>query len=557
MKNITQSIIQYVKSRKYILLFSVGYFLVRLFMIKSYFLLRDERDLILTALSLAQTGKDLYGHVFPLVFLRISPQAPLLGMYWIVPLISFFHITSPGIVKILYLLPTLFFPLLVFELVLSIIKEKRLSLLTSLVVSFSPWYFHISRLGIEAHLAYFLCLLGLILYLRNKKITGLLLLVLSYFSYFGVRPFLLLIIPIIELWNYFMSSKKSLKKIILPLIVFIILFGSVFILTSKIEQTLSRTNAEVIFLNKEKLTIETDFLRSISDAPFFMREFFDNKISVISNTIFYNFFKGIDFSYLFFSGDYVAIYSNQIMGQFFSFLFIFFILGIVAVVKKNKPHFYFMASFSILGLIASLINSYSLTFSIRSLFSLVGFGFICSMGLIYMYEFIQNRTWKSSFVIIMAVLYLSFSMVFIYKYLFQNYKTMNSFFNEQERYIAQYSRDHQVKTLYVPNIHSYFLSNLVTLPALSVNIFKQAQSELNKTDGYIVNGLHFYSCEGELKEYISQDEFPSSTIMDESCLSAKAKLFIDTSKSKKIVKLLTPEYRTDDVNRGIKYYYFK
>ena len=31
---------------------------------------------------------------------------------------------------------------------------------------------------------------------------------------------------------------------------------------------------------------------------------------------------GIDFSYLFISGDYVEIYANQITGQFFPFLFV-------------------------------------------------------------------------------------------------------------------------------------------------------------------------------------------------------------------------------------------
>ena len=126
-KKVFNTIFSYVKSRKYILLFSLVYFLIRLIFIDSYFLLRDERDLILTSLSLAQTGKDLYGHLHPIVFSRISPQTPLLGMYWTVPIISLFHISSPIFTKVLHLLPTLFFPFLVFELILSVTKEKRTS----------------------------------------------------------------------------------------------------------------------------------------------------------------------------------------------------------------------------------------------------------------------------------------------------------------------------------------------------------------------------------------------------------------------------------------------
>lgn len=556
MISLFKAVQKYIYSRKYILIFSLVYFAARLIYLNSYFLLRDERDLILTALSLAQTGKDLYGNSYPLIFSHISPQAPLLGMYWVVPIISLFHITSVFLVKIMYLLPTLFFPSLIFELIKLITKDYKVSFLTAFVVSFSPWYFHISRLGIEAHLAYFFCLLGLIMYLRGKKYLGVILLTLSYFSYFGIRPFILISIPYIEFWNYLRDSKKNWKIVLLSLSLFIVFFSGIFLLGSQFEQTGARSSSEVIFLNKEKLTLETNFLRSISNAPFIMREFFDNKISIISYTVGNNFFKGIDFSYLFFSGDYVGMYTNRITGQFFPFLFVFIILGICSLAKKNKPEYYFMAGFSFVGLISSLINSYSLTFSIRSSTSLIGIGFVCTLGIMYAYELMTNKRLRALFIIFVMFLYSLYTVNFAYKYLFQNYNITNSIFNEHERYVAQYSGVHTIKTIMVPNIHSYFLSLVSTLPLLSSDLFEKVQIELNNKNQYQLSGHRFLQCTSGQINPASINSIASSTIIEESCLSTKTKLYISQHKSSKIIELLDPEYKNNDINRSVKYYFF-
>jgi len=547
---------QYIKSRKYVLIFSCVYFLIRLAFLNSYFFLRDERDLFLTALSLAQTGKDLYGHVLPLIFLRISPQAPLLGMYWTVPMLSFFHIMTPLFVKILYILPTLFFPLFVYELLLEVTKEKKISFIASFVISFSPWFYHISRLGIEAHLAYFFCLFGLILYIRKQKIIALLFLVLSYFSYFGIRPFIFIVVPYIELWEYFLSAKKPWNKLVASLFIFAFLFSCVYLASSQLENTAARSTSEVIFLNKEKLSSDTNFLRSISDVPFFVRGIFDNKVSIIFQSLFNNFFKGIDFSYLFFTGDYVGIYANQITGQFFPFLFIFLIFGICYLAKKKRDDYYFIAGFSIVGLISSLINSYSLTFSIRSIFSLLGIGFICALGIVYFYELCDKKVGKL-FIGLSIFVYVFFSIHFAYKYLFQHYKVINAAFNEQEKYLAIYCKEHAIKNIFVPNIHSYYLSYLSTFPSLSPKIFQQVQIELNKQNGYLLDGRRFNQCRDEQFNPASINDLPGSSIIETSCLSAKSKLYIRTYTPKNIIPIPDTQYDYGNINRNIKYYFVK
>lgn len=551
-----KSIFNYIETRKYILLFSFVYFLIRLIKLDAYFFLRDERDLILSALALAQTGKDLYGNVYPLIFSRISPQSPLIGMYWVVPIIRMLHITQPISVKILYILPTLFFPVLVFEFVSLLTKKKGLSFLTAVMVSFTPWYYHISRLGVEAHLAYFFCLIGLVLYIKHKKWQGLIFIILSYFSYYGLRPFLLVAIPYIELYNHSQHGNLQWKKLTISLLIFCAVFISVFFLGSRFENTQARSNTEVIFLNREKLSLETDFLRQISSAPFTLRKFFDNKATVITHTITNNLFKGLDVSYLFATGDYVAIYSNQITGQFFPFLAVFFIMGLSYLAIKKRWDYFFVAGFAVLGLVSSLINSYSLTFSIRSIFSLIGIGFIIALGVVYGYE-VLTRKWKITLAVSLLALYALSSINFGYKYLFQNYNVINSIYNEEERYIARFADTKKVSVVFVPNIHSYFLSYVSNLHSLSPELFKKIQQELNKKDGYALNTHQFKTCSINQTAMNPADTYPTSTLIEASCLSQKTRLFFELNKNDKIVKLPDTEYKNNDINKNTRFYFFK
>lgn len=555
MKKALNACIAYVMDRKMILAFSLLFFFVRALFLDKYFFLKDERDLVLTALSLAKTGKDLYGTTLPMVFDRISPQAPLLGMYWTIPILYLFNISSPLVGKLIYMLPSLFFPLLTFELIYSITKNRSLSQMSAFITSFSPWFYHVGRLGVEAHLAYFFCLLGLTFYIRKKKILGVLLLLFSFFTYQGIRPFIFVLIPYCELAFYFMEKKRDFLKTVGTIAVFAAVILSAYFISTKMEQSDMRGKAEIILLNNEKLSSETDFLRSIAEAPFSMRQFFDNKLTIVAETLFHNFFKGIDFSYLFATGDYVGIYTNGITGQFFPFMVIFLILGIALLHKKREFSYYVIAGFVIIGLISSLINSYSLTFSIRSMFSLIGVGFLCALGVEGLYASLhKNHKWILTTVLV--ILYSLSTITFTYKYLFQNYKRISESFFEQERTVALLTDKEGIKTVIVSNIHSQLLSYLVTQQSISLTTLKQLQHELNKDNLYKINGVRYEQCEAAGVD-LNGKKIPIHTVIEDTCLDDASTAFLDLSKSKKLVKIPSPFYTNFDTNRKTKYYYFK
>lgn len=555
MKKILNACIAYVMDRKMILAFSLFFFLLRSLFLDKYFYLKDERDLVLTALSLAKTGKDLYGTTLPLVFERISPQAPLLGMYWTVPILYVFNISSPLIGKLIYMLPSLFFPLLTFELIYSITKNRSLSQMSAFITSFSPWFYHVGRLGVEAHLAYFFCLLGLILYVRKQKPAGIILLLLSFFTYQGIRPFLFVLIPYMELASAIQTKKKNFLKPLIAIGIFAIVMLSAYFASTKIEHSDLRGKAEVILLNNEKLSSETDFLRSIADAPFPMRQFFDNKLTIISETLFHNFFKGIDFSYLFATGDYEEIYANKTTGQFFPFLVVFLIIGIALLHRKNEFSYYIVAGFVIIGLISSLINSYSLTFSIRSMFSLIGIGFLCALGVEGLYSALKdNHRWILTTALIL--LYSLSTITFTYKYLFQNYKRINESFFEQERTASNVINRYPIKIFITSNIHSHLLSNVVTKKMVSLSVIQNLQHELNKTDSYKLDGITYKQC-NTAEIHLVGRKLPSSTLVEDECLDAESRAFLDLSKSGALIKVLSPMYKDEGIVRTTKYYYFR
>lgn len=555
MKRALDRCIAYIVDRKMILAFSLLFFLLRTLFLDKYFFLKDERDLVLTALSLAKTGKDLYGTPFPLVFDSISPQAPLLGMYWTVPILYLFNVSSPLVGKLIYILPSLFFPLLTFELIYSITKNKGLAQMSAFITCFSPWFYHVGRLGVEAHLAYFFCLLGLTLYIRKTKIVGVVLLLLSFFTYQGIRPFLFILIPYCELAFYFAEKKRNFLKTLGTMAIFAAVILSAYFISTKIEHSALRGKTEILLLNNEKLSSETDFLRFIAEAPFFMRQFFDNKLTIVTESLTHNFFKGIDFSYLFATGDYVGIYNNGITGQFFPFLVIFLILGIALLHRKNEFSYYVIAGFTIIGLVSSLINSYSLTFSIRSMFSLIGIGFLCALGLEGLYVSLKdNHRWIVTTVLI--ILYAFSTMTFTYKYLFQNYKRINESFFEQERVTATLVGENSIKTVIIPNSYSYLLSYIASQKKVNTKTFEDVHAVLNSKNVYLFENRTFIQCNAEQIDLVGK-KFPKSTIIEDTCLTAGSEAFLETFQSKQLVKIPSPMYLEMILDRHIKYYFFK
>ena len=295
--------------RKIVFVLVFLFFLVRLPFLDKTFLLYDERDTVLTQYSLAKTGKDLYGNKTPLTFSRISPQAPILAMYYGVPFWSFGLPKTISVSRLIYMLPATLIPLLVYELLYAILKRKKISLLTAAIFSFSPWVFHISRLALEINLAFPLFLGALLFQVKRKPPLSYLLYALTFFSYQGIRPLILVMMITIELFAYL--QKKELRTFVILITIHISVFIFLILSSFAVEGNFQkRRSSEIVFFSQERLTQEINHNREISQSPYVLKALFDNKMVAMTDYLSKNILSGINITYLFRDSDYVPIYSN-------------------------------------------------------------------------------------------------------------------------------------------------------------------------------------------------------------------------------------------------------
>lgn len=63
-------------------IFTTIYFLLRCIALDQMYMVHDERDIVFSAWSLAWSGKDLFGNIFPLSYGGISPDNPLISIWF-------------------------------------------------------------------------------------------------------------------------------------------------------------------------------------------------------------------------------------------------------------------------------------------------------------------------------------------------------------------------------------------------------------------------------------------------------------------------------------------
>lgn len=541
--------------RKIALILVFLFFLVRLPFLDKTFLLYDERDTVLTQYSLAKTGKDLYGNKTPLTFSRISPQAPLLAMYYGVPFWSLGLPKTVSTARLIYMLPATLLPLLVYELLYAILKRKKLSLLTAAIFSFSPWVFHISRLALEINLAFPLFLGALIFQVKRKLPLSYLLYALTFFSYQGIRPLILVMMIAIELFSFL--KKEALKPIAIRIAIHVTVFVFLILASFAIEGNFQkRGSSEIVFFSQERLAQEVNQNREISLSPSVLKTLFDNKMVAMTDYLSKNILSGINLTYLFRDSDYVPIYSNGVTGQFYSAFALFLLFGLFVLGKNKRVDYFFVSSFALLGLISSVINIYSLSFSIRSLFSGIGFAFIISLGVIEIFTLLKQHKKLMSYgvggVLILIITFQASS--FFYRYTYQRPAWQAELYNESERKLASYLLETNTKyTVNSVNPFSHYLSYLFLAPLTNEEMVA-SQKELNRKDErYHLKGNVFNSCKVNSIDFIKA---PCPSIIDEVCLTEKTKNMLENTDTFSFKTILFSDVNPLRSGKGVKFYIF-
>lgn len=545
----------YIASRWIVLLMMFVFFLIRLPGLDSTFLLYDERDTVLTQYSLAKTGNDLYGNKTPLKFDRISPHAPALAMYYGVPYWFTGLKRSVTNARLIYMLPASIIPLLIFELLFAILKRKDISLIASLIFSFSPWIYHVSRLALEINLAFPVFLGAVLFQVKRKYMASFFLYGLSFFLYQGIRPLIPAAFIYFEL--FLNADRKKINKSFTVIAVFLAFTGLMLIAAFITEGNMqTRGSSEVVFFATERIAKEVDSIRSSVLFPTALSNLFINKLSIMSDYIAGNLYQGLNLTYLFNNGDSEPIYSNAITGQFVPALSIFLLLGLLTLGRARIKEYYIFAGITLLGLIPSLINIYSSTFAIRALFSGVGLSFIMALGVKTSFGIISNkkRVLKYSFYGILVLAGIFQSADFAYKYILIRPKIQAELFNESERKLAALLASSETTNIIrLANPFSYFLSYAFLEKDESFSFGDISQS-LNGGSGILkIKNSSFISCKAKS---IETANISNTNIIDESCLSEAAKSTLETSVSKGANAIMYSDSNPLRSGNGIKFYIF-
>lgn len=504
---------KYLLQNKILVIAAVILFIIKILLLDQIYLLRGERDITLTGYSLAKTGKDLYGNFMPLEFKNLDMPTPFLAFYYSAFWWLFIPFKSVFFARFPYVLLSLSLLFLVYELIFEMTKNKKIALLTSLIFSFSPGVFHLTRLSLEIGLAMPLLLLAMLLYLKEKKILSYFFFVLTFFTYIGFRPIIPFILIYLEF--YFLITRKNLKKFILNNIknigFFIILFVVSFVFIDG-KMMMSRRK-DLVFFNYEKIDPLVVFRRNTAVGPTILKQIFNNKIT---STLYYQievFIKGQDLRYLFLKGDDAAIYATTFTGQFFLISLIFYYLGFLFLGKKWDKKYFFVLGIIPVSLVSSLINIDYVSVAIRSMPASIGYAFIIACGIFLSFVLIRKlpRILRWGIFGILGFLFIIELAYFGYNYYFRRPVTMSESFFESEKQIAEYLLKNKKNYLIYDDSPVNIYSTYLFLKPL-VDI-KAAQKIFAKGEPYHFDGFTVKKCPSSPKELT----FEPKTIIADSC----------------------------------------
>lgn len=529
--------LHYLKRNKILLILALIFLCIRLPYLDQLFLLHDERDIVLSGYSIARTGRDLLGNFMPLNFDHINPDNPLFAIYfsalgWILlPIKTIFFARLP------YVLISTALIFLVYEFLMIITKDKRISLWTTITYCFSPWVFHLTRLAMDITVAIVFVFAGMILYLKHKRLLAYLFFFMTFFTYQGFRILIPFLLIYLELFSYFhdhsrldrestnnqMDSRfrgnetminmslKFLKSNIRNFIFIVVLFIAVLVIDAGVTQ--SRLS-ELVFFNNESVIEDINFRRTTSIAPQQIQRLFHNKFTADVDYIVGTFIKGQDFLYLFKTGDYSPINGNGVTGQFFFVFMLFYYIGLISLAKRLNARGWYLVGFILVGMLPSLARGGSVTFSIRSMLTGVGFAYIIVLGL--QETLVLTRNWPlnakrlaAAGVLMVFILNLSY---FVYNYYARKPQIVGELYHEHERQVLTYM-DQMEKpfTLYHHNPRELFLSYaFMNSEASMTSLHSQKQDGTT----FELDGVRFVKCDIS-KEFIRE----TNVIIHESCLN--------------------------------------
>jgi 4-amino-4-deoxy-L-arabinose transferase-like glycosyltransferase len=370
----------------------------------------DEAALGYNAYSLLETGKDEHGASWPLHFKSFGDYKPGGYVYLAIPFVKILGLT-PLAVRLPNLILSILTIFFLYKLIYLLSKSNTLALLSSTVLTFSPWHIHFSRGAWESSAALSFILIGTYFFfksIKEKFLINFLLFtfyfVLSLYIYHSAR----LIAPLLALSLCLLYLKFLLKKV--PQILFPIFFGlllAIPVLFSFLNNGGTTRIGGVGLMADSGPASRSEELLNQHQGNKFINRVIHNKRVLYLISWGQKYTSHFDFDFLAINGDEVPRSKVPEMGQIYIFDIPFLILGIIFLIKtklfspKSKV---FIFLFLFISPIAS-----SLTFqapsALRALAMVIPLTIFISCGIYYFLNLIQKIKFKKFILMILIILY--------------------------------------------------------------------------------------------------------------------------------------------------------
>ena len=367
----------------------------RFYKINSYPSLNpDEAALGYNAYSLLQTGKDEHGISWPLHFKSFGDFKPGGYVYLTMPFIKILGLT-PLAVRLPNLILSILTIYFLYKLVLLLSGSEALSLLSSIVLTLSPWHIHFSRGAWESCSALSLIIIGIYLfYLHLKSLKNIHLylsitfLVLSLYFYHSAR----IIAPLVGLSliviNYKKLTASGIKNLFISIAIGILLTIPVFFSFLQNGGS-SRFGGVGLTADQGPIWRSNELLNQHNNVKLVNRAMHNKRVLYLLSWA-QKYASHFDLNFLFLNGDEVPRSKVPEMGQLHLFELPFLILGIYYFLKSSKTN-HKTKTFTLFFLFISPLAS-SLTFqapsALRALSMTIPLSILIAFGL---YHFSKYR----------------------------------------------------------------------------------------------------------------------------------------------------------------------
>lgn len=188
----------------------------------------DEASIGYNAYSIAQTGKDEWGEVFPLHFRAFGEFKLPVFIYSVALFVKTFglSILSVRLPSVLFSLGVV---LVTYLLTKRLTEDSGIAVLSSFFISISPWFFIFSRTGYEATAGLMFYLLAIYLFLlitnKNFLLLSVLSFILSTYSYNSFRiitPFTILTLLFLNINDALSVIKKARVALVISVVLIIL-----------------------------------------------------------------------------------------------------------------------------------------------------------------------------------------------------------------------------------------------------------------------------------------------------------------------------------------------